>query len=600
MLDVLVIGGGHSGVEAACAAARRGARVAILTFAAADIGKMSCNPSVGGVGKGHLVREVDALGGIMARAADRAAIHRRMLNATKGAAVRGPRIQADRRRFAAAIRAEVGAADVGIIEGEAAELCLFNGRVSGVTLADGATVQASSVVLATGTFLGAMLYRGEERWSGGRDGASSASRLADQLRDAGLADGTLKTGTPPRLDGRTIDWSRLAPQPTDSQPWTLALAANSAPLPQLACAIARTTSATHDVIRAGLSRSPLFAGDIAGRGPRYCPSIEDKVIRFGDRDGHQIFLEPEGLDDATIYPNGISTSLPTDVQQAMMATIAGLERVRITRPGYAVEYAYADPRRLRSSLEHRDIAGLFFAGQINGTTGYEEAAAQGLLAGANAAAQALGIEPLEVDRASSYLGVLVDDLTLQGVSEPYRMLTARAEHRLYLRADNAIARLAPDAIRLGLLDEEQQARTDAHLEALGRAGSELRRVMTAATLGTIGPSRPLAEWLLQPGLTAAVRSQLLTGAATDEAIENAQYAPYVARQQAEIARREKDRRLHLPANTNFARVPGLSLEMIERLSAASPETLDQASRIPGVTPAALAALHFSVARLGCP
>ena len=371
MFDVLVIGGGHAGVEAACAASRRGARVAILTLRADDIGQMSCNPSIGGVGKGHLVREVDALGGIMARAADEAAIHHRMLNASKGAAVRGPRVQTDRRRFANAVKRMVRQAGVALVEGEATELIRDGGRVTGVRLADDGIIGSAAVVLTTGTFLAATLYRGQERWEGGRAGARPASRLAEQLRAVGLAVDRLKTGTPPRLDGRTIDWARCAPQPSDTAPWHMALAKPETRLPQLACAITRTTPAAHDAVREGFARSPLFAGSIEGRGPRYCPSIEDKIVRFGERDGHQIFLEPEGLDDFTVYPNGLSTSLAQDTQAAMIAAISGLERARIVKAGYAVEYSHADPRRLNQRLEHGEVVGLFMAGQINGTTGYE-------------------------------------------------------------------------------------------------------------------------------------------------------------------------------------------------------------------------------------
>ena len=541
MLDVVVIGGGHAGCEAACAAARRGARVALLTFRSDDLGQMSCNPSIGGVGKGHLVREIDAMGGIMARAADRAAIHRRMLNASKGSAVRGPRVQADRSLYRRAVATFVSEAGVVIIEGEAAGLRVGGDRVVGVELADGTLLDAHAVILATGTFLGATMYRGEEKWSGGRFGGQSSTLLASQIREIGLAHCRLKTGTPPRLDGRTIDWSRAQAQPSDHVAWTMALAPNLSPLPQLSCAITRTNERSHDVIRAGLGRSPLFAGAIEGRGPRYCPSIEDKVHRFGDRDGHQIFLEPEGLRDHLVYPNGISTSLPTDVQLELVQSIEGLQRCAIAQPGYAVEYEYADPRRLGPTLEHREIGGLFFAGQLNGTTGYEEAAAQGLVAGLNAAAVALDLEEARFDRGTSYIGVMVDDLTVQGVSEPYRMLTARSEYRLHLRADNAISRLGPMALRLATLDEQQQRLVAAHLEAKRTAAASLDRAVTGRQLGLPDPtSRPLSEWARRDELRAPIRQLLADHPASDEALDDAAYAPYLNRLKGELAARARD------------------------------------------------------------
>jgi len=597
MFDVIVIGGGHAGCEAACAAARRGARVALLTFRADDLGQMSCNPSIGGVGKGHLVREVDAMGGIMARAADRAAIHRRMLNGSKGSAVRGPRVQADRRLYRRAVAELVGHTDVTLIEGEAIAIRLDGDSVSGIELAGGTTLGARSIVLATGTFLGATMFRGEERWSGGRQGAQAASALAMQIRELGLAQGRLKTGTPPRLDGRTIDWSRTAPQPSDRQAWRMALAPNPDPQPQLACAITRTNQRSHDVIRAGLGRSPLFAGAIEGRGPRYCPSIEDKVHRFGDRDGHQIFLEPEGLETHLVYPNGISTSLPTDVQVDLVRTIEGLERAEIVQPGYAVEYEYADPRRLEPTLQHREVGGLFFAGQLNGTTGYEEAAAQGLVAGLNAAAVALDVPEARFDRGTSYIGVMVDDLTLQGVSEPYRMLTARSEYRLHLRADNAVTRLGPMALELGALDADQKVRTRSQLEAKAKAAAELEAMASGKELGLPDPSRkPLSEWARRDDAVTAIRTRLSDVSAIDEALDDAIYAPYLTRQRGELAARSRDRALAIPVNFAFDQVPGLSNEMCERLETAGPADLDQASRVPGVTPAALSALHFALVR----
>lgn len=599
--EVIVVGGGHAGVEAAAVAARMGLRTALVTMDRTRIGAMSCNPAIGGLGKGHLVREVDAFDGIIARAADDAAIHYRMLNRSKGSAVWGPRIQADRRLFQASVQGQVETLEnLTVIEGECADLVVQKGAVSGLELADGTILSAGRVILCTGTFLGGVLFRGEDRIVGGRIGEGAATRLAGRLRSAELPMARLKTGTPPRLDGRTIAWAKLEIQPSDGERWTMSSLTEARRNPELHCAIARTNGRTHDIIRADLHRSPLFSGAIDAQGPRYCPSIEDKIHRFGDRDGHQIFLEPEGLDSRLIYPNGISTSLPVDTQQRFLRSIAGLEHVEIVAPGYAVEYDHIDPRALGSDLQVRAIPGLYCAGQINGTTGYEEAAAQGLVAGIYAACAARDVAAPVLERSNSYIAVMVDDLTLHGVSEPYRMLTSRAEYRLRLRASNADTRLTPVAMEVGCVGESRRRRFECHqanrhaLQALMQEKADRERLAAVTDLPTKSQANLSVEKMVEGGFLevpdVAAILDVEVSEALHEVVEDARYATYLRRQEREIAELRRSRDQAIPSGLRYAGVPGLSLEMVERLEKARPVTMAEAYLIRGMTPAALAAL----------